>query len=820
VTVHVSSAGRFGAQSLFARYVAFAARHDARLLAALGVLALAALALALRLELHTDMTELLPADHPAVLALRRVAGHQKSASNLVLLVRSPSADANRAFAVALQSQLALLVPMTFSEMQWQPDSELADFAARQKWLYASLADLQRADALLDRVIARRLNPLWVDLESDPEVELERLWRDRERALPPPPRSVWFEGQIDGQYNLGALLWRGLGGVGTRGDREAMAAVKAAVARADSQRFDPRLRVELTGGIAQAIDEQDGIRVDLTVATIVTLALVLLAIYSYFRRLALLLVIGAPAVLGLLASLALFSATVRHLNLNTAFLISIILGNGINAPIVLLARYGAVRRRDAALAVAAALRLAMTESLPGTLTATAAASTAYGCLLLTRFRGFSQFGLLGGAGMLLVWLATFLLVPPLVLFGERRWPGRLTPRASLWQRAFGWLGAQVERRPWAAAWLTGLVVAAALVPLSRVARDPLEWNLDRLRSDASPSQRLWPTMEALGLGDVSAGHIGNKGVLLVDEPAQADAVAAALKAQDAAKGAAHVLAEVRTLGSMLPSAQLEKLALLAKIRRTLDRHRDKVGEKLAVWRPPDELRPLTIDDLPRQIRDAFTEADGRRGRLIGIDVDRTTYYDWNGHDLLRLAHALQVDALGRHWVAASAVTVFAGMMASVIADGPRLTLAALLCVLLVLLLAFGARGAAPVLTSLAIGLGWLGGAAGALGLKINFMSFVALPITIGVGADYAANLWSRLRVTPERIAAVLADTGAAVALCSLTTIIGYSSLLFSRNRALRSFGLLADLGELTCLVAALVALPLLAGRSAWVARMRS
>ena len=43
---------------------------------------------------------------------------------------------------------------------------------------------------------------------------------------------------------------------------------------------------------------------------------------------------------------------------------------------------------------------------------------------------------------------------------------------------------------------------------------------------------------------------------------------------------------------------------------------------------------------------------------------------------------------------------------------------------------------------------------------------------------------------------------------MTTIIGYSSLLMSHNRALRSFGLLADLGEVTCLLAALVALPAL------------
>jgi predicted RND superfamily exporter protein len=62
--------------------------------------------------------------------------------------------------------------------------------------------------------------------------------------------------------------------------------------------------------------------------------------------------------------------------------------------------------------------------------------------------------------------------------------------------------------------------------------------------------------------------------------------------------------------------------------------------------------------------------------------------------------------------------------------------------------------------------------------------------------------------PDEIEETLSGTGAAVALCSLTTIIGYSSLLASQNPALRSFGLVADLGEVTCLVAALTFLPAL------------
>ena len=51
-----------------------------------------------------------------------------------------------------------------------------------------------------------------------------------------------------------------------------------------------------------------------------------------------------------------------------------------------------------------------------------------------------------------------------------------------------------------------------------------------------------------------------------------------------------------------------------------------------------------------------------------------------------------------------------------------------------------------------------------------------------------------------------STGAAVALCSWTTIVGYGSLLAASSRALRGFGLMAILGEVSCLAAALVAMP--------------
>jgi predicted RND superfamily exporter protein len=58
----------------------------------------------------------------------------------------------------------------------------------------------------------------------------------------------------------------------------------------------------------------------------------------------------------------------------------------------------------------------------------------------------------------------------------------------------------------------------------------------------------------------------------------------------------------------------------------------------------------------------------------------------------------------------------------------------------------------------------------------------------------------------------------VALCSYTTVVGYSSMLFADFQALESFGRLAVCGEIACLIGALLMSPaLLIGVRAVVAK---
>ncbi len=804
------------------RYVQLSQRHPWRLLLALFVLGLLCLFPVSELSLRTDFTELLPKTHPAAVAIREVMPRQLSSTNLVLIIESPDRVANRAFAESLRPKLLSLVGTLFSEVSFRPDTEIADAAALHKWHYAELSELEEAETLLDRLLGGRSNPLLIDLEGDAEAELKKIRDGMERRLPPRDDSPYFEFHPArpsedypdaGIHHLGVMLWRRGSGLASADDEQMIAAVDAIVKRANPQSFHPNLKVEYSGAVAMGIEEQRAVRSDLTAATGLTAALVLIVMLLHLRRLLYVLCSFAPALLGVLLSLVVARYRLQYLNANTAFLIAIILGNGINTSIVLLSRVSEARRSG--LAPRDALQQGVVGALGATLSCALAASIAYGTLLGTDLRGLSQFGLVGGAGMLFCWLLTFLLLPPLLVLIERRSPSAFlgTPKPSVFAPGLALLGRGIDRAPRLVLVLVGVSLVAMLPKVVRFAAAPLEYDFSKLRTQDKNVERRWRLMYDLGLGNVGAGYIGRDGVLLVDRPEQADRVAQALLDQDRALGDKRVLSEVRTLSSVLPKQQEQKLVILRRIADKLDRYRklisDEEWKELQDFRPPSELHLLTVKDLPRRVREAFTEVDGQTGRLVGIDADPTRFQESDGRELIRLSRSLTVSAEGKTWVAASASTLFAAMLEVIMADGPVLMLRCLLLTALLVLMTFGLRGGLPVLASLGVGMLWLLFAVSYYALKVNFLNFVAIPITIGIGVEYATNLWARyVRATdlPQSAAQLLGDTGAAVCVCSLTTIIGYGSLLLAQNQALQSFGKVACLGEATCLLAALVVIP--------------
>jgi len=281
----------------------------------------------------------------------------------------------------------------------------------------------------------------------------------------------------------------------------------------------------------------------------------------------------------------------------------------------------------------------------------------------------------------------------------------------------------------------------------------------------------------------------------------------------------LLSSVATAFDSLPKDQDAKLAIIANLRKHLGGEglqslSDENRKLVAEWMPPDDLHRLAPADLPEAIARRFREIDGTVGRVALLFPVRV-WANWDGHNLIRLADVTKNVTLPNGHVASAAghTSLFAAMLRSIAHDGPIATLAAMVGVVVMVLLLFrNLRSSAMVLLSLGVGVVWMGGAGALLHMKLNFLNFVALPITFGIGVDYAVNIFARIADEPsERHARALAETGSAVTLCSSTTIIGYSSLLIASNGALVSFGKLANFGEIGCLLAALLLVPAVSAR---------
>jgi predicted RND superfamily exporter protein len=785
------------------RYTAFLERRAHAVLAVAALVTVASALLASRLELRTNVAELLPSRDPAVVELERLSRSLDGTAVLQIAIESPDRDANLRFAGALAARLQTLPRDTVSSVLYDVRQERQFFRDRQ-WLYVPLEDLESVRDSIRGEIDRRKSPLYVDLEDhEPPLKLVERLQKRSSKFDQFPRG-FFE-STDGK--LVVIVCRPPGGLfAERAGEKLAGAARRLIADTQPTRFHPQMKVALTGDVISQLEERAALENDLVWATCVCVTLVCLVVVVFYGRFRALWFLGVPALIGVTVAFACAELAFGYLNASTAFLGSIVIGNGINFPIIQLARYDEERKAGRS------VRDSVTNALAGTWRATGIAATgaalAYGSLGVTRFRGFAQFGAIGGAGMLAAWVATMTVLPALLITFDRRTSLRRfgLPQLGLTSR----VAQLATSAPGQCLAFLGLITVLAAWPLKRYLHDPFEYdfrNLRNRRSFESGGASIAPRVDKL------FGLTLTPSVVLADRREHADEIRHKVLDRDIASG--HpLLGEVATLDDFLPGSlevQKKKLTVLADLRALVDgpdfaRLDEEDRERARELRPPDDLRPISDVDLPANVKRPFTELDGALGRIVlvyhGADVSV-----WDGHNLLRISDLIERIPLRDGTVVRSSghAVVFAAMIRSIVHDAPLATFASLAGVSLLVLLLAGPRGAGPVLAVLCTGVLWMLGVGAWAGVRTNFLDFIALPITFGIGVDYGINIYLRSRAEgdPQR---GVERAGGAVALCSLTTIIGYGALLVADNQALRSFGEMAILGEIACLSAALLGLP--------------
>ena len=613
---------------------------------------------------------------------------------------------------------------------------------------------------------------------------------------------------------------------------------------------PNVQAGITGRPALAADEVQRSSHDMTLASILAVIGVSIVFMLFFRGVVRPLVTVLSLLLGVAWAAGFATLVVGQLNLVSSVFGVVLVGIGIDFGIHLLARYQQILATTGD--VDAALEDALLHSGRGNLTAALTTATAFYAALLTDFEGLAQLGVIAGSGVLLCGLSMLLVLPAaLYRLDHGRTPEGLRPLP-----VFKGLDRLSSRPKWT------LLVVLILTALGAAGARSVLWEEDLLKLQSQQEESVrWErvlletdtsTWVTASLVDSVPAALERHAELAALEPvARVESVANFLGPQ-ASKTRARVQAIGAALGP-LPTPALqpqvegprlaaslerfgtgledlaevtisnglaeETAAILALAERVLDLAGD-LAERVPETSPAlnllqagllsrvqDRARRLTtlldppgwtLENIPAWIRSRLV---GKSGELAVYVFPRESV--WVPEAMTRFLAAIkEVDP------EVTGATVSVSESSQVLRDAfATMTGVTAIAILSLLLLEYRHWRGLIALIPLCVGGLWFLGAMGALGVSFNMANFFIVSVLIGLGVDDGVHMLNRSLEDPEG-SLVGHATGTGVILSSLTTMVGFGTLMTSSHVGIASMGQVMSLGAGMLLLSALVAQPAL------------
>ena len=139
---------------------------------------------------------------------------------------------------------------------------------------------------------------------------------------------------------------------------------------------------------------------------------------------------------------------------------------------------------------------------------------------------------------------------------------------------------------------------------------------------------------------------------------------------------------------------------------------------------------------------------------------------------------------------------------------------LMVIVLGILFSYASHRFLPVLF-VGIGLTTALGFMGLAGIQLNMAVLGAFPVMIGLGIDYGIQFHARLDEEARKgsldqaVTVTVTRTGPAVMYAMLATCMGFAAMFISTVPMIRSFGLVAMIGVMSCFVISLIGIPTIA-----------
>ncbi len=645
------------------------------------------------------------------------------------------------------------------------------------------------------------------------------------------------------------------------DHEAVKRLRELVAIVQSE--VPGINVGITGEKVLAIDEMRQSQIDSLKASCVSLVLVMLIFGFCYQESGRPLKATLCLLLGLGYTMGYTTLVVGHLNILTIAFFPMLIGLAIDFGVHLITRYEEELRHGAS--ELEAIRKALIHTGQGIFTGCLTTAGAFYAMAFTDFKGVQEMGIITGGGMLLSLIPMLTVLPILLLRGRQNLldhhvAHQPCPRATLEQV---WL-----TRPRRSLLIGVLISGAAITQAMRVSFDynllnmqtedlqavqyekkliaeaeksviyaiviaasideaaRLESAIEQLPSVASVDSmtrflstdqtRMLEMIRALkrDVGSIRLAEPNTNPVDL-DELSQSLTFLQSylsLAANSTREGdpssplagqfealehaASRLQRSIRRLPPEIAQEQLHafQVAFFTDIRETFHALANQ-----------DAREPLSVADLPKNLRDRFV---GRTGQhLLQVYPRENAWERSHQETFVRELRDLTGQFEEPPVVTGTPVQLLE-YTTLLKRSYEQAALYALGAIAILVLVHF--RSIFAVLLALIpVGLGslWLLGFMGMAEIPFNPANVMTLPLVVGIGVTNGIHILNRYQ--EERNPSLLSkSTGKGVLVSGLTTMAGFGSLTLAGHRGIESLGHVMTVGVFTCMVAGLVILPCL------------
>ncbi len=821
-----------------------------------------------RLEVDSDILSLIPAGNPQVDTFKAAVSDFGSLSYLVILLEAGEQggpDELEDFSDLLTERLLALEEFVERvEHKLDPGADFLDLFYDNALLYIQPERLPELESkLTDAAILERIAQNRLSLSSPTAVFTQELMvNDPLNLMPLLFRPAGSLGNLrvdlsDGYYlsedgrSLIMLLKPTMPWQDIEFDQHLMDNVRQVVretgeqlqreARETGNEF-PHIGVQYTGRYAIAVDEAGLIRRDVKFNLLFSLFAVSALYWICYRRFAALLYSSVPLLVGQAMTFGLaflllawlprvlpwFSDS-HGLNAASSAFTALLMGLGTDFVIVMYARYVEERRRGRTLAQATELMVG--ETGLGVFTGAITSAGTFYAMCISEFRGLRDLGLLIGSGILLCAVAIVFLVPAMIKWNEGVRKRKVESVKKLYVQSFlleYLIPFSARHRFLVIGTVLMLTLGSAYVALSGFVIPgwpTLEFDdtVQVLRSNRSEAYVVQQEMaEKFG---ASLSYM--MAIAQADTEEQAIALTEKIEQRLQPYLEDGTVASYNSILSYLPAISHQRHVLrvrdqgrdgafnTTRIRAAFLRGLEASGFQVEPFlgfldrmeRFLDPGEPIRLVDLEehglRSLIERYVHRDENGVRIV-------TYLSlsdprWKREPPPGLIQDLSGEGEG---IVVTGTNVVSREFRRIFTrEAPRALLLGLAVVLLLLLVDFRSlRLTGIALAQLVCGVILMLGVMKAADIHLNYVNAFVATMILGVGIDYSIHLIHRMSLTDGVLDSGLLETGKAVVIAALTNIAAFGTLTLGNYPALRSFGQVAVIGSLTCLLTALTLVP--------------